>query len=64
MFDVMYAMDWTVPFRDDETVRDFHHFKEIPDRGHRVRVFLDADGVHDDRATWPLRSPSFDDRPN
>lgn len=47
MFDVMYAMDWAVPFRDDKTVRDFHHFKEVPDRGHRVRVFLDAYGAHD-----------------
>lgn len=45
MFDVYYAMDWTVPFRDDETCRDFHHFEEVPDRSHRVQVFLDAYGV-------------------
>ncbi len=45
MFDVYYAMDWTVPFRDDETCRDFHHFDTVPDRAHRVKVFLDAYGV-------------------
>ena len=45
MFDVCYAMDWTVPFRDDETCRDFHHFETVPDRAHRVKVFLDAYGV-------------------
>lgn len=45
MHDVYYAMDWTVPFRDDETCRDSHHFQSIPDRAHRVKVFLDAYGV-------------------
>jgi len=45
LFDVYYAMDWTVPFRDDETCRDFHHFDETPDRAHRVRVFLSAYGL-------------------
>jgi hypothetical protein len=45
MFDVYYAMDWTVPFRDDETCLDFHHFESVPDRAHRVGVFLDAYGV-------------------
>ncbi len=45
MFDVFYAMDWTVPFRDDETCREFHHFERTPDRAHRVGVFLDAYGV-------------------
>ncbi len=45
MFDVYYAMDWTVPFRDDETCRDFHHFEATPDRAHRVGVFLDAYGA-------------------
>ena len=45
MFDVYYAMDWTVPFRDDQTCREFHHFEATPDRAHRVGVFLDAYGV-------------------
>ena len=30
MFDVYYAMDWTVPFRDDQTCREFHHFESTP----------------------------------
>jgi hypothetical protein len=38
-------MDWTVPFRDDQTCREFHHFDVTPDRAHRVAVFLDAYGV-------------------
>lgn len=45
MFDVYYAMDWTVPFRDDETCMEFHHFEDVPDRAHRVSVFLTAYGV-------------------
>ena len=45
MFDVYYAMDATVPFRDDQTCREFHHFEVTPDRAHRVGVFLDAYGV-------------------
>lgn len=45
MFDVYYAMDWTVPFRNDETCLEFHHFQEVPDRARRVALFLDAYGV-------------------
>ncbi len=45
MFDVYYAMDWTVPFRNDQTCREFHHFKDVPDRAHRVSVFLEAYGI-------------------
>lgn len=44
-FDVYYAMDWTVPFRDDQTCQDFHHFPVVPDRAARVEVFLEAYGI-------------------
>lgn len=40
--DVAYALRWFVPLRSDESVREWHHFPEIPDRRHRIRVFLDA----------------------
>ena len=45
-FDVLYAMDWSVPFRDDEACLDFHHFGEVPDRRNRIEIFLDSYG-HD-----------------
>lgn len=41
---VAYALRWFVPLRCDEFVRDWHHFPEIPDRRHRIQVFLDAYG--------------------
>ncbi len=47
MFDVYYAMDWTVPFRDDQTCHEFHHFDVTPDRAHRVEVFLHGYGVEE-----------------
>jgi hypothetical protein len=42
--DVAYALRWFVPVRADEHVLDWHHFPAVPDRRHRVRVFLDAYG--------------------
>jgi aminoglycoside phosphotransferase (APT) family kinase protein len=42
--DVAYALRWFVPLRADEHVLDWHHFPEVPDRGHRVRVFCEAYG--------------------
>jgi Ser/Thr protein kinase RdoA (MazF antagonist) len=42
--DVAYALRWFTPARDDEMARDWHHFPTVPDRVHRVRVFLDTYG--------------------
>ncbi len=42
--DVAYALRWFVPLRADQHVLDWHHFPEVPDRRHRVRVFLEAYG--------------------
>lgn len=42
--DVAYALLWFVPLRPDALALEWHHFPEVPDRRHRVRVFLDAYG--------------------
>jgi aminoglycoside phosphotransferase (APT) family kinase protein len=42
--DVAYALQWFVPLRRDEHALEWHHFPEVPDRRHRVQVFLDAYG--------------------
>lgn len=44
-YDVFYALQYSVPFRDDETTLAWHHFPEVPDRRHRVQIFLDAYGM-------------------
>ncbi len=43
--DVAYALEYAVPFRDDATVRAWHHFAEVPDRRARLEVFADAYGL-------------------
>ena len=42
--DVAYALEWFGPLRRDEFVLEWHHFPVVPDRRHRVRVFLEAYG--------------------
>jgi hypothetical protein len=42
--DVAYALRWFAPMRSDEFALEWHHFPEIPDRRHRIQVFLDAYG--------------------
>jgi Phosphotransferase enzyme family len=42
--DVAYAVRWFAPMRADEHALDWHHFPTVPDRRHRVRVFLEAYG--------------------
>ena len=42
--DVAYALLWFAPLRSDELALEWHHFPEVPDRRHRVGVFLDAYG--------------------
>lgn len=42
--DVAYALRWFVPARDDEMALTWHHFRVVPDRRERVRVFLETYG--------------------
>ncbi|GAA1131431.1 hypothetical protein GCM10009630_31630 [Kribbella jejuensis] len=42
--DIAYALHWFVPLRSDELALRWHHFPEVPDRRHRIKVFLDAYG--------------------
>jgi hypothetical protein len=42
--DVAYALQWFGPLRRDEYALEWHHFPSVPDRRHRVRVFLEAYG--------------------
>ncbi len=42
--DIAYALFWFVPLRSDEFALKWHHFPEMPDRRHRIRVFLEAYG--------------------
>lgn len=42
--DVAYALQWFTPLRSDELALEWHHFPEVPDRRHRVQVFVDAYG--------------------
>ena len=42
--DVAYALRWFAPLRSDEFALGWHHFPEVPDRRHRVQVFLDTYG--------------------
>ncbi|MFF0343167.1 phosphotransferase [Kribbella sp. NPDC004875] len=42
--DIAYALHWFVPLRSDEFTLDWHHFPQIPDRRHRIAVFLEAYG--------------------
>ena len=42
--DVIYALEYAVPFRSDEDAVRWHHFEAPPDRKHRIKVFLKAYG--------------------
>lgn len=44
-FDVLYALEYSVPFRDDENTIKWHHFPEVPNRKHRIDVFTQAYGL-------------------
>jgi hypothetical protein len=43
--DILYALEYSAPFRDDEMTIEWHHFPEVPDRRHRIDVFLEAYGT-------------------
>lgn len=44
-FDVLYALEYSAPFRDDEDALKWHHFSEVPNRKHRIEVFAEAYGL-------------------
>jgi hypothetical protein len=44
-YDVLYALEYSAPFRDDETTLKWHHFPEVPNRNHRIKVFAEAYGL-------------------
>jgi hypothetical protein len=44
-FDVLYALQYATPFRDDATALSWHHFPSVPDRKHRIEVFANAYGL-------------------
>lgn len=43
-YDILYALEYAAPFRDDDMVVSWHHFESVPDRAKRVEIFLDAYG--------------------
>lgn len=43
--DVAYALDYLAPLRSDADCRRWHGFAAPPDRGRRVRIFLEAYGM-------------------
>jgi phosphotransferase family enzyme len=46
-FDILYALEYSAPFRDDATALEWHHFSTVPDRKHRIEVFVRAYGLDD-----------------
>jgi len=44
-YDILYGLEYSVPFRDDKTSLTDHHFPEVPDRKHRIEIFLGAYGA-------------------
>lgn len=44
-YDILYALEYSAPFRDDKATLEWHHFKAVPDRKRRVKIFLEAYGT-------------------
>lgn len=44
-YDFLYALEYSAPFRDDETAVKWHHFPEIPDRKQRIKLFAETYGI-------------------
>lgn len=44
-YDIFYALEYSAPFRDDKTTREYHHFEKTPDRKQRIDIFLEAYGT-------------------
>lgn len=44
-YDILYALEYSAPFCDDETALKWRGFKTPPDRKHRIGVFMKAYGA-------------------
>jgi aminoglycoside phosphotransferase (APT) family kinase protein len=44
-YDVLYALEYSAPFRDDETSIKWQYFPKAPDRKNRIKVFAEAYGL-------------------
>ena len=44
-YDVLYALEYSAPFRDDKTSKEWHHFERVPNRKYRIDLFLSAYGI-------------------
>ncbi len=44
-YDILYALEYSAPFCDDETALKWRGFKSLPDRKHRIEVFMKAYGA-------------------
>jgi hypothetical protein len=42
--DIAYGLRWFIPARSDENALEWHHFPTVPDRAHRVQIFLETYG--------------------
>lgn len=45
LHDVLYCLEYSAPFRDDETALRWHHFSSVPDRKRRIEIFRSAYGI-------------------
>jgi aminoglycoside phosphotransferase (APT) family kinase protein len=45
LHDIAYALEYSVPFRDDAESMEWLRIDEPPDRAHRMRVFAEAYGL-------------------
>ena len=43
--DVAYALEYAIPFRDDDAAGTWHHFAEPPDRRARLEIVAEAYGL-------------------
>ncbi len=44
-YDILYALEYSAPFRNDKETIEWHHFKEVPNRKRRIAIFLEAYGT-------------------
>jgi len=44
-YDILYALEYSAPFRDNETAIKWHHFNSVPVRNRRIKIFLEEYGA-------------------
>lgn len=66
-YDILYALEYSAPFRDDTAVVQNHHFDSVPNRKRRIEIFLEAygtsaiEGVADKVAAMQREVGEFED---